>query len=173
MTTIDEPYIQHQERTVLPPNFMPMNSEIFDPEVWGPHYWFFIHTLSHTYPETPNAVTKRKYYDFISNLPLFIPNPEIGNKFAVFLDKYPVSPYLDSRDSFIRWVHFAHNRINIELGKEEITLFKGLDSYYVHYKPKKVKISERFHIKREYVYFVFIFLLLFAVFLFGKYNSSI
>ena len=168
MTTIDATYIQHQKHTALPTDFIPLNSEKFDPEIWGPHYWFFIHTLSHTYPEMPNAVTKRKYYDFISNLPLFIPNPDIGNKFAVFLDKYPISPYLDSRDSFIRWTHFAHNKINVQLGKEEISLFKALESYREYYKPKHVKISERFHLKREYVYFAFIFILLFIILLFQR-----
>lgn len=84
----------------------------FEPDVWGPHYWFFLHTIAHSYPETPNAVTKRKYYDLIQNMPLFIPVSDIGNKFSSLIDKYPVSPYLDSRESFIRWVHFIHNKVN-------------------------------------------------------------
>jgi hypothetical protein len=49
-----------------------------------------------SYPDNVNAVTKRKYYDFIINLPIFIPNSVIGNKFSEFLSKYPVSPYLDN-----------------------------------------------------------------------------
>ena len=102
----------------------------FDPSVWGPHYWFFLHTISHSYPETPNPVTKRKYYDLIHNFPLFIPDEEIGNKFSHLLDKYPVSPYLDCRESFIRWVHFIHNKINERLGKEELTLLAGVDKYF-------------------------------------------
>ena len=89
----------------------------FDPDVWGPHYWFFMHTIAHSYPESPNAVTKRKYYDLIQNMPLFIPVSDIGNKFSSLLDKYPVTPYLDSRESFIRWVHFVHNKVNVSLGK--------------------------------------------------------
>ena len=32
----------------------------FVPDIWGPHYWFFLHTVAESYPETPNAVTKRK-----------------------------------------------------------------------------------------------------------------
>jgi len=78
------------------------NADRFRPEVWGPHFWFFLHTMAHTYPDMPTAVTKRKYYDLIQNMPIFIPNAEIGNKFSQFLDKYPVTPYLDNRDSFIR-----------------------------------------------------------------------
>jgi hypothetical protein len=168
MISFDSPHNSYKKFTDLPPDFTPLNAEKFDPEVWGPHYWFFIHTLSHTYPVTPTSVTKRKYYDFIQNLPLFIPNPEIGNKFATILDKYPVSPYLDSRDSFIRWTHFIHNKINVLLKKEEISLFNALDKYRAHYRPKEIKITERFRIQTHYVYFAFILTLMIAIFIFYK-----
>jgi len=168
MMSFDTSHNNHKKFTDLPPDFTPLNAEKFDPEVWGPHYWFFIHTLAHTYPATPTSVTKRKYYDFIQNLPLFIPNPEIGNKFATILDKYPVSPYLDSRDSFIRWTHFIHNKINVLLDREEISLFKALDNYRANYKPKDIKITERFRIQTHYVYFAFVLILVIAIFVFYK-----
>jgi hypothetical protein len=153
--TIYDQHELHRKRVELPTDFTPLKAEKFDPEVWGPHYWFFLETLSHTYPPTPNAVTKRKYYDFISNLPLFIPNPEIGDKFSELLDRFPVSPYLDSRDSFIRWVHFAHNKINAVLGKEEISLFEALDKYRQNYLNKKTIQINRFRIHKHYVYLTF------------------
>ena len=56
---------------------------VLDAKVWGPHYWFMIHTIAISYPLRPNAVTKKKYYDFIQNLPLFIPIESIDNKLAV------------------------------------------------------------------------------------------
>ena len=42
----------------------------FDPNIWGPHYWFFLHTIAESYPLHPNSVTKKKYYDSIQNFPL-------------------------------------------------------------------------------------------------------
>ena len=84
-----------------------------EPNVWGPHYWFVLHTIALTYPKNPNSVIKKKYYDFIHNLPLFFPIESIGNQFSTIIDKYPVTPYLDSRASFIRWMHFIHNKVNI------------------------------------------------------------
>ena len=110
----------------------------FEPTIWGPHYWFVLHTIALTYPVTPNEVTKKKYYDFIQNLPLFLPIEEVGNSFSNYLDRYPVTPYLDSRASFTRWVHFMHNRINGALGVEEMTLEESMSAYYAHYKPKVV-----------------------------------
>ncbi|NBY41343.1 MAG: hypothetical protein EBQ66_10780 [Flavobacteriia bacterium] len=138
----------------------------FEPEVWGPHYWFFMMTLALSYPERANAVTKRKYYDFVLNLPIFIPDPEIGNRFSGLLDKYPVSPYLDGRDSFIRWVHFIHNKVNHSLGKEEISLTEALENYYREYTPRPVVTYDNLKWKKYAVIGVFIFILLFIIYLY-------
>ena len=75
----------------------------------------------------------------------------MGDEFSKLLDNFPVSPYLDNRDSLIRWVHFIHNRINKMLDKEELTLFEELDEYFSNYKPKQVKLSEKIDIKKEYI----------------------
>jgi hypothetical protein len=127
----------------------------FEPDVWGPHYWFFLHTIAHSYPESPNAVTKRKYYDLIQNMPLFIPVSDIGNKFSNLLDKYPVTPYLDSRESFIRWVHFIHNKVNVSIGKEEVSFLKSIDIYKSYYKAKPFVLSETLNIKKHYIHTAF------------------
>jgi len=105
-------------------------------EIWGPHYWFILHTIALKYPNHPNDVTKKKYYDFISNLPLFIPDIPIGDKFAELLDKYPVTPYLDNNNTFSKWMHFIHNRVNEDLHKPIITYNEFLNQYYSLYKPK-------------------------------------
>ena len=59
-----------------------MTEKLFDPIVWGPHFWFILMTMAVSYPLKANDVTQKKYYDFITNLPLFIPHPQIGNKFS-------------------------------------------------------------------------------------------
>jgi Erv1 / Alr family len=140
----------------------------FNPDIWGPHYWFFLHTLAFSYPNFPNAVTKRKYYDLIQNFPLFIPVTEIGNYFSQLLDKYPVTPYLDSRESFIRWTHFIHNKINVHTGKEEISLYESIDQYYMNYKAKPIIISERINMKKHYIFSALILLLILLIYMFYK-----
>ena len=139
---------------------------IFDSTVWGPHYWFFLHTVAEAYPLTPNEVTKRKYYDLIQNMPLFIPIAEMGNKFSEMLDKYPVSPYLDNRDSFVRWVHFIHNKINVSLGKEEVLFADALEKYRGEYKPKPVYLHEKIHLRRHYVHAILILICLFLIYVY-------
>lgn len=124
----------------------------FAPETWGPHFWFVIHTMAHSYPLTPTEVTKRKYYDFIQNLPLFIPDEKTGNKFGQLLDKYPVTPYLASRESFVRWTNFIHNKINLHLGKEEVSLPDAIKQYYAQYKPKQYSYFGDTDTKKYLVY---------------------
>ena len=128
-----------------------MTEKSFDPEVWGPHYWFFLMTIAISYPLKANEITRKKYYDLISNIPLFIPHPPIGNKFSNLLDKYPVSPYVEGKDAFLKWVNFIHNKINVELGKDEKTLTESLNSYYELYKPKEIILREQIKYKKKLV----------------------
>ena len=100
-----------------------------DPEVWGPKYWYVLHMMAFNYPHHPNKVTKKKYYDTVMNFPLFLPNSETGTRFSRMLDKYPVTPYLDSRESFIKWTHFIHNRVNEALNKPTLSYANFIDNY--------------------------------------------
>ena len=127
-------------------------NNIFNPIIWGPHYWFVLYTIALSYPLNVNESTKKKYYDFITNLPLFLPISNIGNIFSKFLDSYPVTPYLDSRESFVKWVHFIHNKINIYLGKPEITYYDAMNKYYDHYKLKEIKKIDEKKNKQKYIF---------------------
>ena len=124
-----------------------------DPKVWGPHYWFFLHTLAMTYPHHPNTVTTKKYYEFIQNLPLFLPVEEISGEMSRLIDKYPVTPYLDDRDSFVRWMHFIHNKINEKLEKPQISLNEFFVKYYDDYKSSDEKLTEYYKIREKVIYF--------------------
>jgi len=129
-----------------------------DPKVWGPHYWFFLHTVAMCYPDRPNTITKKKYYEFIHNIPLFIPIESMSSYFSALLDEYPVSPYLDSRDAFIRWMHFIHNKINQKLEKPSISLSNFYENYYEEYKPRDLKLREYYKIRSKIIYIIILIL---------------
>jgi len=137
----------------------------FDPSVWGPHYWFFLHTVAESYPEHPTPVAKRKYYDLVQNMPLFLPIVEIGNNFSDLLDKYPVSPYLDSKQSFVRWVHFIHNKVNMRLGVPEISLAEAITKYRDAYKPRPLYLAEKINMRKHYVHAILIICLLLSIYI--------
>lgn len=123
-----------------------------EPKIWGPKFWFFLHTISLCYPNYPNAVTKKKYYEFIQNLPLFLPIEEVASNFSKLLDKYPIQPYLDNRESFIKWVWFIHNKINEKLEKPVISLNDFYVKYYEQYKSKNVKLIEYYKIRQKIIF---------------------
>ena len=123
-----------------------------NPEVRGPKYWFVLHTIALTYPLRPTTIVKKKYYEFIKNLHMFLPDEEIGTQFSKFLEQYPVTPYLDSRESFMKWVHFIHNRINVSLGKKTMEYDDALKEYFKQYRTNE-DIEAEYRRKREkYIY---------------------
>ena len=88
--------------------------------VWLPKLKFTLQTIAVMYPQKPNTVTKKKYYEFIQNLPIFIPIAPIGKNFIKLLDEFPVTPYLDKRKDFIKWVHFIFNKINKQNSDDKV-----------------------------------------------------
>lgn len=131
-----------------------------DPDVWGPHYWFMLHTTALNYPTNPNTTTKKKFYDFIHNLPLFIPHRDISDAFAKVLDKYPLTPYLENKKSFMKWMHFVHNYINKTLNKPPLDYYEAIDKYYNHYKPKKIIDMDTIKFRNRMIYIGLIIILL-------------
>jgi|TARA_B110000444_G_scaffold256265_1_gene292261 hypothetical protein len=132
--------------------------------VWLPKLEFILQTVAVTYPKKPNTVTKKKYYEFIQNLPIFIPIYPFGNNFIKLLDKYPVTPYLDSRESFMRWTHYIFNKIDKQMEKPEKTFYESLEKYYEEYKPKEMKKEEQRKLKEKYYYFVVGLIVIFSIY---------
>lgn len=133
-------------------------------ETWLPSFWFFLYSTAHGYPDEPNSVMKRKYYDFIQNLPLFCPNAMFRKHLEDALNIFPVRPYLDNRDSFTYWVHFVQNKMNQKYGLEERTYHQHLDEYYNTFLPKTYRLSEKFGIQKRHI-LLFLFTLL-GIFIF-------
>jgi len=136
-----------------------ISKEIIEPTTWGPHFWYFIHTIALCYPNNPSTITKRKYYEFIHNLPLFIPTENISKYFSGLLDKYPVTPYLDNKDSFVKWTIFIHNKVNKKLDKPIITVNKFYSNYKNNNKNRNIKAIE-FNKFIKNMYFIIIIIML-------------
>ena len=133
---------------------------MYNPAIWGPHYWFVLHTIARIYPEKPTTTMQKKYYQFIQNIPLFLPDPKMANKLIELLDAYPVSSYLDSRYSLTKWMNFMHNKVN----KSNVSFQEGNRKYLEHYIPKQVKQ------KKSYTLW-FSILCLFLLFFYALYNK--
>jgi len=122
-----------------------------NPEVWLPHFQFVMQTMSILYPKYPNDTTKKKYYSFIYDLGLFIPDKPLGDDFFKLLDKFPVTPYLSSRLSFMKWVHFINNKLLLRIDKPEVDFYDSLENYYNAYKPKELLHEEERKRRHQYI----------------------
>jgi hypothetical protein len=68
------------------------------------------------------------------------------------IEEYPITPYLDNKESLIRWMHFIHNKINAKLEKPAITLGKFYENYYDAYKPTNMKMLEYYKLRQKIIY---------------------
>jgi len=121
-------------------------------EIWLPQLKFTLQTISLNYPLHPNEVTIKKYYNFIQNLPLFFPDYPIGKNMEKILDEFPVTPYLNSRRSFMKWVHFIFNKIDKQLNINTKSFYESLEEYYQFYKPKELVNKENIRNKKKLLY---------------------
>tara|TARA_B000000557_G_C20649087_1_gene389766 strand:- start:222 stop:653 length:432 start_codon:yes stop_codon:yes gene_type:complete len=132
--------------------------------IWLPHLKFILKTIALRYPSNPNEICKKKYYEFMHNLPVFININPMGKTFSKLLDKYPISPYLSSRESYLKWLHFIFNKINIKLGLPVDTYKNFMDNYYDEYKPIELKNKETYEIRKKYMKYTLIITFMFLIY---------
>ena len=148
---------------------MDIDGEELNADVWGPHYWFVIHTVANTYPDAPTKHNKKIIYDFFTNLFYLLPNSSMGSHYIKLLKKYPIEPYIDNKESLMKWVHFIHNKINKLTKKPEISYSQAIQMYMEHYKPQPILNQEYFKMKKQYVYIGLVTFLLAILFRNGNF----
>jgi hypothetical protein len=89
--------------------------------LWGPKYWFTLHTLSYEYPMEPTSNDKIRYYNFISSLQYMLPCSICRVNFKKNLKSSPLEDHLHSRKDLVYWVIDIHNKVNLETGKRLYT----------------------------------------------------
>lgn len=109
-----------------------------DPEIWGNNFWFTLHSVSFFYPEYPTSTDMHKYKTFFETISYVLPCPSCKEHYRKILNDYPIDPYLESRDSLIRWVILVHNKVNLRIGKKEISYQDAINEYSKKYiRPEK------------------------------------
>lgn len=104
-----------------------------NPDVWNDNLRFMMMSIALGYPEEPNAITRRKYYEFFNNLPIFIPDSRLSNGFVDFLNNLPISNYLHSRDALVQWVHLRNNHENLLLGRPKTSPQQTMHQHFAKY----------------------------------------
>lgn len=161
-----------------------------DVSKWGSPLWFFLHTISFNYPDKPSYKDKSQYYDFFYNLQNILPCQQCKINYIKHLQRHPISPHLDSRQSLVNWVVKIHNLVNIETGKPMMDTASVINKYnqvyqntgenkgYCHYfdndPDKKIKEQKQENIKmwKQLMLGVIVFIILSLVYFYNYRNSQ-
>ena len=86
-------------------------------KVWGPPTWFFLHSVSFTYPNNPTDQDKKNYYDFFISISNILPCSICSNSYKkyIFENDTNLSNFLDSRKNLSYWLYLIHNKVNKKL----------------------------------------------------------
>jgi hypothetical protein len=110
--------------------------------IWGPHLWFSLHSISFNYPLQPSIEDINNYNIFFSNLQEVIPCSVCKENYKRHLNEHPLKDYLDNRKSLVFWVIDMHNMVNIELGKKILSYDIVIKKYEDVYQKKIVLNNE-------------------------------
>ena len=109
--------------------------------IWGPHLWFSLHTISFNYPLEPSIKDKEYYLNFFLNMQEVIPCSVCKKNYKRHLKEHPIENYLDNRKSLVYWVIDMHNMVNAEIGKKILSYNVVIKKYENVYK-KKIQLND-------------------------------
>jgi hypothetical protein len=98
------------------------------PQIWGPIFWSTLHIASLGYSDKPTDRQKKNIIAFYESLIDVLPCPICRKHYEQNLEEMPVKDAADSRMELIQWVFKMHNRVNVQLGKKEITFGEFIES---------------------------------------------
>ena len=79
-----------------------------------------------------------------------------------------MTPYLSSRMSFMKWIHFIFNKIQEKLEQPVEDFYDSLEKYYNEYKPKEIRNKEIIKTRKRYIEFAGALLVIFGIVYFYK-----
>ena len=104
-----------------------------DPNIWGPKFWFSLHSVSFTYPFSPDTKDKERYKTFFGLLEHLLPCVLCRKNYSKNIQNYPIEGHLESRRSLAYWVMDIHNMVNVENGKPSMTREEMLENFERQY----------------------------------------
>ena len=101
-----------------------------NPNIWGPKAWYFLHTITFSYPDNPTPQDKQDAENFFRVLGTQLPCESCKNNYKKHLKKHPLTNQeLSSRDSLSRWLVDIHNEVNIMTNKNVFPYDKVVTKY--------------------------------------------
>jgi hypothetical protein len=118
--------------------------------VWGPPFWYSLHTISFNYPVKPTLKEKKQYRNYILSLQNVLPCGACRKNLKTNLKHLPLTMnHMESRDSFSRYIYNLHELVNRMLKKKSNLSYCDVRERYEHFRarcideaPKVFKYSD-------------------------------
>ena len=98
------------------------------PQIWGPIFWSTLHIASLSYSDKPTERQKKNIKCFYESMIDVLPCPICRVHYEENLKEMPIEPALEGRMLLVMWVFNMHNKVNVQLGKREITFDEFIES---------------------------------------------
>jgi len=107
------------------------------PEVWGPHAWIFLHSITFNYPDNPTEDEKKHYKNFFENLKFILPCDLCKEHYKINIKKKKLTDkVLSSRKNLIEWLIDIHNEVNKRNKKKKLKYKEVVKKYLDFYEGK-------------------------------------
>ena len=135
----------------------------FEPNIWGPHAWFFLETITMAYPTDPTYNEKKMAENFFNSLQFMIPCEKCRNNYKQHLKLFPLTEkVLSSRDNLFMWIINVHNSIHKNKQKSYDDTFKYYMDQYNFKINEENKINKKSKMK-NILFFIFMFTIIIII----------
>jgi hypothetical protein len=106
-----------------------------NPNVWGPHGWFFLDSIALSLPNNLNYEQKNIYKNFFTSLQDVLPCAACREHYKENLIKYPLTDIiLSKKENIIKWLLSIHNNVRKnDEKKTQISIKQFFEYYNKHY----------------------------------------
>ena len=105
------------------------------PSIWGPKFWFVLHTSSFRYPKNPSPEEKKYMKQFLYAMAnQIIPCPDCRAHILEYIDdpKNGLDHALQDGQEYVKFIWAFHNDVNRRLQKPEMS-FSDFKKLYISY----------------------------------------
>ena len=101
----------------------------FDPDIFGPPFWFTLHNASVAYYDYPNEVAKQMMKQFIYSIPVIIPCVKCKEHAHAYIQKQNIDDAVANRKNLFEFFLTFHNYVNNKGGRLPMSLKEAQDLY--------------------------------------------
>jgi hypothetical protein len=103
----------------------------YDPKVWGPAFWFSLHTSAAYYPEDASPLVRERMKQRILAIPYEIPCKSCMTHASSFIEEKrdKLDEIVSNRHSLGKFYVEFHNKVNKRFGKPEWTYEQAYAKY--------------------------------------------